>query len=232
MPLFGAPNIDKLIEKRDLKKLAGALADGDGVRREQAAQGLIQLADPEAVPYVVDTIRRHQEEPVIDAGVSVLRATSDRSVKLLTSGLIGGGIEERAAYAALLGRLGPAGLPPLLDTSRREDAEMRAVAAMGLGLVHTPEAASRLAELVTADDSLDVRSYAGFAMATHKVDGAYDTLVGQLDSEDPGSRGMAATNLGILGDPRAADPVRHLAESDGDQRVRDAAAKALASLGG
>ena len=51
MPLFGPPNIQKLIDKRDLKKLAAALADGDSATRDQAAQGLIQIGDPGAVPY-------------------------------------------------------------------------------------------------------------------------------------------------------------------------------------
>jgi HEAT repeat protein len=42
---------------------------------------------------------------------------------------------------------------------------------------------------------------------------------------------MAATNLGVLGDERACDRLRQLADSDPDQRVRDAAAKALSSMG-
>ena len=81
--------------------------------------------------------------------------------------------------------------------------------------------------MVTSDDSLEGRSYAGFAMATHKVPGAYDTLTGQLDSDDPANRGLAATNLGVLGDSRAAERLRRLADDDPDPRVRDAAAKAL-----
>jgi HEAT repeat protein len=68
-------------------------------------------------------------------------------------------------------------------------------------------------------------------MATHKVSGAYETLAGELDSDDPASRGMAATNLGVLGDARAGERLRQIADSDPDQRVRDAAAKALSALG-
>ena len=109
---------------------------------------------------------------------------------------------------------------------------MRAIAAMGLGLIDASDAGSRLTALVTSDASLEVRGYAGFAMASHKVTGAYETLLGQLGSDDPGSRGMAATNLGVLGDGRAADKLTELAQNDSDQRVRDAAGKALGSLAG
>lgn len=232
MPLFGPPNIQKLIDKRDLKKLAAALADGDSGTRDQAAQGLIQIGDPEAVPYVVDVIRAHQDQPVIDAGVRVLREMSDRAVEILAAGMVAGRLEERAAFAGLLGHLGLIGLPPLLETSRDQDPEMRAIAAMGLGLIDASDAGSRLTALVTSDASLEVRGYAGFAMASHKVTGAYETLLGQLGSDDPGSRGMAATNLGVLGDGRAADKLTELAQNDSDQRVRDAAGKALGSLAG
>jgi HEAT repeat protein len=148
MPLFGPPNVQKLIDKRDLKKLAATLADGDSGTRDEAAQGA------------------------------------------------------------------------------------RAMPVLAAGLVDAPEARSRLDSLVTSDGSLEVRGYAGFAMASHKVSGACETLLGQLGSDDAGSRGMAATNLGVLGDPRAAERLGELADGDPDQRVRDAAGKALASLSG
>ena len=231
MALFGATNVQKLIDKRDVKKLAAALADGDSAIRDHAAQGLIQIDDAAAVPYVVDVIRSHEQQPVLDAGLHVLREMSDRSVPELERRMHSARPEDRAAYGALLGQLGPAGLAPLVETSRDAEPEMRAIAAMGLGLIDAPQARERLAEMVTSDDSLEGRSYAGFAMATHKVPGAYDTLSAQLDSDDPASRGMAATNLGVLGDSRAGERLRRLADDDPDPRVRDAAVKALSSLG-
>jgi HEAT repeat protein len=230
MPLFGTPNIQKLIEKHDVKKLAGALADGDAAIRDQAVQGLIQLADPTAVPHVVEVIRTRQQPSVVEAGVRVLREMPDQAVPVLSAGLRGGRSEERAAYGGLLGQLGPAGLEPLLETSRDPEPGMRSIAAMGLGLIDSPQAHARLAEMVSTDPSLEGRSYAGFAMASHKVPGTYDTLIGQLDSDDPGSRAMAATNLGLLGEARASDRLRQLSDGDPDQRVRDAAGKALNGL--
>lgn len=232
MPLFGPPNVQKLIDKRDVKKLAQALSDGDSSIRDHAAQGLIQIDDGAAVPYVVDVIRAQQQQPVIDAGVQVLREMSERSVPELERRLHAGRPEDRAAYGALLGRLGPPGLAPLVETSRDPDPEMRAIAAMGLGLIDAPQAHARLTEMVTSDSSLEGRSYAGFALASHKVEGAYDTLTGQLDSDDPASRGLAATNLAVLGDRRAVETLRRIADDDEDERVRDAASKALSSLEG
>jgi HEAT repeat protein len=232
MPFLGPPNVKRLIDKRDLKKLAGALTDGDGEIRDRAAQGLIELADGAAVPYVVDAIRDHEQQEVIGAGVRVLRELSDRSVSALARGLHSARAEDRAAYGALLGQLGRLGLEPLLDSSRDPEPGMRAIAAMGLGLIDAGEAHARLAELVTSDESLEARAYAGFAMAAHKVPGAYDTLIGQFDSDDAGCRAMAASNVGVLGDARACHLLRELAESDPDQRVRDAADKAIRLIGG
>ncbi len=231
MPLFGPTNVQKLIDKRDVKKLAGALADGDSGIRDQAAQGLIQLDDAAAVAYVVDVIRANERQPVIDAGVHVLREMSDRSVPELARRLHSAPPADRAAYGALLGQLGPIGMEPLLEASRDPVPGMRGIGAMGLGLIDAPQAHARLAEMVSTDQSLEGRSYAGFAMATHKIPGAYDTLMAQLDGDEPASRGMAATNLGVLGDERACDRLRQLADSDPDPRVRDAAANALSSMG-
>jgi HEAT repeat protein len=233
MPLFGSPNVQKLIDKRDLKKLASALSDGDGEIRDRAAQGLIQIGDSAAVPYVIDVIRAHSEQqPVIAAGVCVLREMSDRAIPELADDLRSARPEDRAAFGAILGQLGQAGMEPLLETSRDPEPGMRAIAAMGLGLIDSAEAHARLAEMVSTDDSLEGRSYAGFAMASHKLPGAYDTLTAQLDSDDPSRRAIAATNLGVLGDAQASERLRTLADSDPDQRVREAAGSAVASLGG
>jgi HEAT repeat protein len=230
VPLFGPPNIQKLIDKQDLKGLAKALADGDQSIRDQAANGLIQLSNPASVPFVIDVVRAHQEDAVINAGVHVLTQMSDQSVPTLKARLNSGPLDERAGYAGLLGRLGAPGLDALLETSRNSESGMRAVAAMGLGLVDAAPAHARLAEMVASDDSMDARGYAGFAMATHKVAGAYDTLIAQLDNEDPANRGIAATNLGVLGDRRAIERLEELARSDQDQRVRDAATRAASEL--
>jgi HEAT repeat protein len=185
------------------------------------------------VPYVIDVISAHSEQvPVIEAGVCVLRDMSDRAVPQLADGLRAARPEDRAAFGAILGQLGQVGAGPLLEASRDPEPGMRAIAAMGLGLIDSAEAHARLTEMVSTDESLEGRSYAGFAIASHKLPGAYDTLSAELDSDDPSRRAIAATNLGVLGDPGASDRLRTLADGDPDQRVRDAAASALASLGG
>jgi len=230
MPLFGSPNVEKLIERRDVKRLASALVDKDATVRDRAAQGLIQIDEAASVPLVVDVLLAHQQQPVLDAGVRVLREMGVPALAALVDGLrCGQPPETRAGYAGLLGRLGPeSGLQPLLEASRDPEPGMRTNAAMGLGLVDHPRAHARLAEMVSADADLEVRGVAGFAMATHTVVGAYETLLAQLDSDDPASRGISATNLGILGDPRATERLKQLAERDSDPRVRDAARRALA----
>jgi HEAT repeat protein len=230
MPLFGPPNVQKLIERRDLRKLARALGDDDSRIRDDAARGLIEIGDRAAVPHVIDVILSSGEEPVIAAGISILSEMTETAVPLLAERLRSGRPDERPGCGGLLGQLGEPGLEPLLETSRDPEPAMRAVGAMGLGLIDDPRAQARLVDIVNSDESFEARTYAGFAMATHKVPGAYDTLLAQLDANEPAFRAMAATNLGILGDARAGDRLGQLAEGDPDQRVRDAAHKALASL--
>jgi HEAT repeat protein len=231
MPLFGSPSVEKLIEKQDVKRLAKALSDDDATIRDRAIQGLIQIGDPASVPFVVDVLLAHQQEVVLDAGVQVLREMAVNALPILVAGMRFGEPDKRGGYAGLLGRLGPAsGLQPLLETSRDPEPAMRTIAAMGLGLVDDPRARERLAEMVSNDDSADARGFAGFAMATHKLAGAYETLVGQLDSDVPVNRGVSATNLGILGDPRATERLQQLAEHDAEPAVRDAARRALDSV--
>jgi HEAT repeat protein len=232
LPLFGSPNVEKLIERRDCKRLARALSDDDATIRDRAARGLITIRDPASVPFVVDVLLADQQEAVLDAGVHVLREMGVQALPTLVHGLRSGQPpEKRAGYAGVLGRLGPeSGLQPLLEASRDPEPEMRKNAAMGLGLVGDPRAQERLAEMVSADNDMEARGIAGFAMATHKLAGAYETLLAQLDSDDPASRGMSATNLGILGDRRATQRLEQLVERDADQRVCDAARRALASL--
>jgi HEAT repeat protein len=231
--MFGKPNLQKLIDKRDVRRVADALADNDATIRDHAAQGLLQINDPASVPFVIDVVLVHPgQEEVLAAAVHVLREMGSYSVPVLVGGLRQGQAENRAGYAALLGRLGPGyGLQPLLETSRDTNPAMRAIAAMGLGLLDSSEARTRLVEMVSADDSLEARGYAGFAMATHKLPGTYEALAAQLAADDPSSRGIAATNLGVLGDPRAADLLTQAAEHDADERVRDAARRAASSLG-
>jgi HEAT repeats len=177
LPLFGSPNVQKLIDKRDYRRLAGALADGDATTREQAEQGFVELRDAASVPFIVDVVTAHQRADVIDAGVHVLQEIGSDSVPPLVAGLRDAPPDKRAGYAAVLGRLGPRyGLQPLLETSRDSTPGMRAIAAMGLGLMDAPEARQRLAQIVASDESIEARGYAGFAMATNKVSDAYETL--------------------------------------------------------
>jgi HEAT repeat protein len=96
---------------------------------------------------------------------------SDRAVPELSRRLHSAPSADRAAYGALLGQLGPIGMEPLLETSHDAEPGMRAIAAMGLGLLDVSQVHARLVEMVSTDQSLEGRSYAGFAMATHQDPG-------------------------------------------------------------
>jgi HEAT repeat protein len=199
--------------------------------REQAARALGELGDPSAVPDIVAALRGKNDEAMADNAATALRAIGGDTAKALDQGLRTTGDDTRPVYGALLGRMGEErGLPPLVDASQEGEASVRATAALGLGLIRTQGAADRLVVVFKEDDDLDVRGMACLALATHKLPGAYETFAAALQAGEPVDRALGAMGLGMLGDPRAVPVLDGVANDDDDERVRNAAHKALAEL--
>jgi HEAT repeat protein len=229
--LFGGPNIEKLTAKRDLKGLAKALTSKDLEVRDAAARALIEIGDPAAAPEIVAQLDGQRDEAVIDTAAGVLRSFGDASIDLLKTGLHGGDDDERPLYSALLGRMGEErGLPPLAEATRDGSSAVRATAALGLGVIRSQAAADRLVAVFSEDDDMDVRGMACLALASNKLPGAYDAFSAALQRPEPVDRALGATGLGMLGDARAAPALDAVTNGDDDERVRDAARKALAEL--
>jgi HEAT repeat protein len=229
--LFGGPNIEKLTAKRDLHGLAKALTNGDPQVREQAAGALEEIGDASAVPEVVAALAGKNDEAMADNAGAALRGIGDDAARALAQGLRSARDDKRPIYGALLGRMGEErGLAPLVEASRDGGPEVRATAALGLGLIKTQGAADRLVEVLRADDDVDVRGMACLALASHKLPGAYEAFTAGLQGGDPLDRALGAMGLGMLGDPRAVPALDGVANDDDDERVRDAARKSLADL--
>lgn len=231
MGLFGGPNVDKLAAKRDLKGLAKAVVNSDPQVRAEAARALGEIDDPAAVPFLVDQLSGQQDEEVIESGAAALRAMGDTAVPVLAKGLREADDDKRPAYSALLGRMGEAyGQVPLIEATRDGGPAVRGTAAFGLGLIGTPEATQRIIEVFESDPDMDARGLAALALGTRKLPGAYETFVAAIEGPDPVNRALSATCLGMIGDARAVPKLQLVADVDQDERVQDAARRALADL--
>lgn len=99
-------------------------------------------------------------------------------------------------------------------------------------LRHVPaEAAVPLIKKVLADESLQIRSMAVFALGLKPTQECYPILVRLLESDaDYGIRADAAGALGYLEDPRAFEPLSRAFYEDTDWLVRFSAAVSLGNL--
>jgi HEAT repeat protein len=230
MGLFGGPNVEKLAAKRDLKGLAKALTDDDAGTRRSAARALGEIDDPAAVPYIVEQVSKQKDEQAIVDGMGALRAMGT-AVTALAAGMREGDMNHRTSYIAAMGRVGAPALAPLLEASSDDDPSMRAPASLSLGMVGGPDATKRLITIFNEDDEIDVRGMAMVGIANNKLDGAFDTFMASLTGgAEPVDRALGAMGLGTLGDRAASVALDKAAAEDDDERVRSAAAKALAEL--
>jgi len=96
-----------------------------------------------------------------------------------------------------------------------------------------PETAVPLIKKVHADESLQVRSMAVFALGVKPLPENFDILLEILETDpDYGLRADAAGALGYLGDNRAVDPLVRALYEDTEWLVRFSAAVSLGSLRG
>ena len=215
--------------RAELRALLGAWLSGlsAGAHENPAiAQG--RLGDRDAIPGLV-ALARATREPVA----------------------------RRVEALELLSRFGAAqvreGIAPLLND---RDARVRATAAIALGNARDPRAASTLRDVVAGEDP-GLRARAGIALAALGDEAAVDALIDALSSRDEALvldavkslgalrdrravepllaaladdhvRYRAVISLGQIGDPRAYDAVRAIAERD---PTDDAQANATLALG-
>ncbi len=188
-----------------IASLQPLLEDPDWAVRQAAVEALGIVAHPSAIPPLVAAVR-----------------AADRIADQA------GAAAVRAAAVEAFGRIGPAGLPALLEALRDRHAKLRETAIAALGAIGGPESASALGAMVD-DDRSGVRQVAASALARAAGPAAVPALRRALGHKDPTTRRAAADALATVRDAAAVDAVRG-AVADGDRQVRDAAVRALASI--
>jgi HEAT repeats len=117
----------------------------------------------------------------------------------------------------------------ILTTSHRRWRNRRARAAEQLGLIATPEAERRLAELVSGERSLEVRIVATRSLGKTNRAQAAVALLHSLSRPDPVPQGVVASALLELG-PEAVPALREALGSEGGGRRQRAMAADVLGL--
>jgi hypothetical protein len=116
-------------------------------------------------------------------------------------------------FAAVVARIGPPAVPPLIDLLPREAARTRIRWIDVLGDIGDPRAAPALARECRSHEDWRVRASAAAALGRTGGSGALEALLGASRDSDPFVRARAAASLGKLGDARAVDALVDLLET-------------------
>ena len=256
MPLFGllgAPDVEKLKAKRDIKGLLKALDyEKSASLRRAAADALGELQDTQAVEPLLAAMDDSEVE-VRQAAIKALGRIGDlRAVVPLLGALeskvmplrsaaadalesIGGDPAVQARCAIVkqdwprVESFGPQAVEPLIAALRDGEADTRRMAVEILGRVGDRKAVEPLCATLR-DSHWAVRQAAVRALAALGDSKAVEPLCVALEDSDSTVRRATVAALVGLGDPRAVEPLC-AALRDSDGAVRQAAVAALVGLG-
>ena len=201
MPLFGHPNVEKMLKKKDVKGLVKALTyKKNAVVRKEAAQALGKMGDPQTLDSLIaclsDGIWKHDVEVVVKALIEI---GDPQAIKPLVAALKDSNKDAKKVIAEALGEFGDAqAVDPLIAIVKDSDNEVKVVAVEALGKIGDPLAAEAL--VVTLKNEV------------------WRVL-----------RAATADALGKIGAP-SVNPLLELVEN-GNYSEREAAGKALVKIG-
>jgi HEAT repeat protein len=252
MPLFGPPNVEKLIAKRDVDKLIKALRYRDASVRMSAAEALGKIGDPRAVEPLCAALK-DKDQGVRGWSAEALGKIGDaRAEEPLLVALKDEDNDEwfraRATDALewirvaqrwdsmswneqirWLEKTGDARvLEPFLTALKDDDRRVQRNATRTLVEIGKPAVEPLLAAL--KDDDKNVRRGVAFGLGGIGDARAVEPLLAALKDNFKDVREAAAHALGDIGDARAVEPLR-AALKDDDKYVRAAAEMALEKLG-
>jgi HEAT repeat protein len=202
--------------------------------RRVAADELGLLGAKEAVPSLMDLAIIDRDMLVREAAIGALGDIADASaLPALATVLNDPDWRIRAAVARAMGSFKPSDADAILLVALKDPvAWVRAPAAASMGLCHDVAHWDVLVPLLGDEDEW-VRRSAAIALARlGRKEGVPELLLALKDKGEPtpSIRTVIVELIGDLGDIRAVDTLRGLAELDRLSEVREAATRALARI--
>lgn len=165
VPLFGPPNVDKLIAKGDLPGLIDALGYPNPWRvRRDAAVALGEFGDADAVEPLIEALGDDNASVRLAAAAALGKIADPGALEPLIGALASPAVEIRKAAADSLGQLGdPRALDPLIVCLKDASWSVRRAAAEALGRIGDSGAAEAL-EIAFQDGDANVRRAAAVSL--------------------------------------------------------------------
>jgi HEAT repeat protein len=93
-----------------------------------------------------------------------------------------------------------------------------------------PVDAAALAQVIAKDESPARRAWAAWTAGEHRASAAAEALLGALKDSDAQVRLRAVAALGVIGDPRAVEPIQRMLVHERDPATRERAERAFQAL--
>jgi HEAT repeat protein len=135
----------------------------------------------------------------------------------LLSELISGDDERAERVIPALVQMGEAAIPPLLELTRSNDADIRWWAVRALAASPHTRTSDLLPFL--RDPAPEVRAAAALALCAHPGEAAVQPLIRALADEDPLTAGLAGNALAKTGNPAVPGLLKVMEEAGNDVRI-------------
>jgi HEAT repeat protein len=171
---------------------------------------------------------KHKDFPPEWSALKEWAQRDDAEMVLLALDLLGdsGFMEDHCLDA--LERMGhPAAFDAMESRAQRRDKKAVTV----LGKIGDDRALDTILEYVDADSDRNLQAVTLRAVGEIGSEEATQAVANKLVAEHEGVRSRAARALGMIGDPRAIEPLEVMLDEDGSQQVRASAAWALVQIG-
>ena len=225
MGLFGPPNIEKMLSKRDIKGLIKALGyqQDKGVQKA-ASKALVKIGTDSVDPLIAwlmegnDYVRCHAAE--------TLGELSDpHTVKSLIVALTDNVKSVREAAATAIKNIGSPAIDPLIVALKDDKWSIRKAAIEALSNLEDPRAVIPLIMMLNNKSDNKAAHDALIRIGTSAV----EPLIVTLNKNDDNLRLEALNLLGQIGDSRAVEPLI-AALKDGYAQVRSRAVQGLGQI--
>ena len=205
------------------------------VIRRAAAKTLTLIADPNAVPYLIQALLNDEDKVVQGSSIGALARTGEAAVTPLLEILAApDSTESHKGHAAwALAFIGAKAEEQLYEAYNSDSPEVRAAVVGAIAKVaeeNREEKALNLLVQSLNDDAVNVRSEAAAVLGNLKYQPAIPKLIELLEHPEAETRKSSALSLMKIGDLSVIEPLQIAVAKESDEGVQKAITLAISLL--